>query len=254
VSGDDPKCCLVRVDEVTPVSVQQGQTPGGRGVQLRLDFDVHGGIGWMGDSNPAYLQDIYLIDEQSRRYPLTSVSGPSAVDNPTATSISGFYRFGPLASDTHFVWLHYGTDRAHSRAVILGFYLGAAAPAPTATPRSQSVNSGGTDTGCCRVTLQQAEALPDGGVRLYLAFNVFATGGWKGDSRPENAATIYLVDDQNRRINLQRVIGPSANDDATAVTTGGWYVFGPLSPGARRAHLQYGDAAVDFTLGAAAPP
>src|SRR5262249_9021113 len=106
---------------------------------------------------------------------------------------------------------------------------------------------------CCRVAVERIEAAGTNGVRLFLTFIVRGTHIWKGDGRPEYAATIYLQDANNRTFALQRVSGPSATDQPAARVLSGWYEFAPLPAGTQRVRLVYGGANINVELGQAAP-
>jgi hypothetical protein len=79
--------------------------------------------GWLGDNTPENRAQVYLTDERGRRYDLAAVTGPAGADEPSALTISGWYRFGPLAGGVQQVVLHYGS------AIALPIALGQAAPA-----------------------------------------------------------------------------------------------------------------------------
>ncbi|HZQ35023.1 MAG TPA: serine/threonine-protein kinase [Dehalococcoidia bacterium] len=244
VSADDPA--------VTTITVERAEGLPDGGVQLALTFAVHLS-NWSADS--AQDSSIYLLDEDLHRSNLIAVSGPAAQSQAGVSSVTGLYRFAPLAPGTRWVWLHYGTSVTTDQALILGFDLGAAAPAgPSRDPaRPQLINRSVHNSGCCDVTAVAAEALGDGDVRLLLAFTLEPNHHWQGDGRAENAATIVVQDGAGHSYPLKGVAGPSSVDDAAALTTGGWYRFGPLPAGTQRITLHYGDAALPLDLGSAAP-
>ncbi len=243
-SADDPAVTAVTVDRA------EGLPDGG--VQLALSFSVHLST-WSADS--AEDSSIYLLDEDLRRSNLLAVSGPAAQSQSGVSSVTGLYRFAPLAPGTRWVWLHYGTSVSNDHALILGFDLGTAAPpgASRDPARPQPINRSGHNSGCCDATVVAAEAPGGGEIRLLLAFTMEPGHHWQGDGRAENAATIAVQDGGGRSYPLKGVAGPAAVDDGSALTTGGWYRFGPLPAGTQRITLHYGDAVIPIDLGAATP-
>jgi hypothetical protein len=244
VTHDAPGCCQITVRRAEASA---------DALRLTLSFRMVS-PGWTSDAAPETIGRIALTDERGRRSELHEITGTAARDDPNAVNIEGVYRFAAPAGDARWVWLHYPAGERAARSASFGFDLGRASAAPiTAAPPTANIGASGNEPDCCRITIERAESLGGGVVRLYISFVIKDTVSWKGDNRPEYRSTIYLVDERGRRSNLESVIGSSASDNAQAVTLSGWYRFAPLAAGTQRVRLHYGDGTVEVNLGAAAP-
>ncbi len=120
------------------------------------------------------------------------------------------------------------------------------APPPTATALGR-----GENPGCCQVIVEQALHYPDGSKLLRLRFNMYPGSQWTSDRRPEEMASIAILDDQGRRDALQAVEGHAASDSQAREVTGEYW-FTASNYGSSNMTLRYDQTTIPFVMEKAA--